>query len=342
VLTDGSDPHRRAFTDPSRTAVLQIVAYPAGSFETARGMYEELRNQLQAQGDGAPFLYRGSDAFLADMRFATSRFEARGYFLFLKEKAFDYALLTFSSMEFYERNHDELVSALDSFAPDRHARFLPGPVSHFDYPYPSGGAKPLVIPADGEELNLEVDEEQIASLIYLIEREARILSAYGDSFVAAWHRYYRMVFRDNYDRLAGMAEALKNAWGFDPGTPLPWVERLLHWIQGFEYYRTGTLSDLTPPAAAAFTLAGDCDSRALLFVILLRHAGVDAILLVSTEYGHSAAGVHFPGDGVAGARIRHRGRDYLFCELTERVDMGLVAKSMADPSGWIAFELPLP
>jgi len=271
TTVDESDPSRRAFSDPTRTAVLQVCAYPSEAFHSTLELYQEHLTQLNAQGEGVPFLYRGRNAFLADMRFATSRFDARGYLLLLEDDERDFALLAFTPLASYADNHDQLISALDSFAPDREARRLPGPVSHFHYPYPSDHAAPLTLSAGGAEVRLAVDPEELASLVFLIEREARILARHRDDFEAAWDRYYRIVYRDNSARLAELAAGLRHAWGLDPERPLAWVERLMGWIQGFEYVRSGTFSDLTPPAVAAFTQAGDCDCRALLFVILLEH-----------------------------------------------------------------------
>ena len=107
-------------------------------------------------------------------------------------------------------------------------------------------------------------------------------------------------------------------------------------VQNFEYYRTGTVSDLTSPIETAYNMSGDCDSRAILFIILLDYFGIDSVLLVSTEYSHSAAGVDIQGEG---AKIRFNNKDYLFAELTSIVDLGLVDITMADPSGWITIPL---
>jgi len=338
TTVDGSDPCGRAFSNSTRTAVLRVSAYPSEAFDGAREMYQEYLTELDGQGEGVPFLYRGRDAFFADIRFATSRFDARGYLLLLEEESRDFALLAFTPVASYADSHDQLISALDSFAPDRDARGLPGPVSHFHYPYPSARTSPLTLSADGAGVRLSVDLEELESLVFLIEREARILAGCGGDFGAAWGRYYRTVYRDNSARLAELAAGLRRAWGLDPDRPRPWVERLLRWIQGFEYVRSGTFSDLTPPALAAFAQAGDCDSRALLFVILLEHVGIDAVLLVSSRYAHSAAGVDLPGED--GARMRHLGKDYLFAEVTDQVGIGMVARDMADPSGWVVIDLP--
>ena len=86
--------------------------------------------------------------------------------------------------------------------------------------------------------------------------------------------------------------------------------------------------------------SGDCDSLGMVYVLLLRRLGFDAVLLVSSKYSHAMAGVDVPGKG---ARIAYEGKNYLVAELTDKVELGLIDQTMADPAGWIpvAFERPV-
>jgi len=111
---------------------------------------------------------------------------------------------------------------------------------------------------------------------------------------------------------------------------------MLNFVQNFRFMRTGTTADLLSPLSAAARLAGDCDSRGLLYLILLHHIDIDSILLVSTRYSHSAVGIGIPGKG---AKIKYDGRYYLYAEVTDNVAIGRVPRSMADPSGWIPIKL---
>ena len=67
------------------------------------------------------------------------------------------------------------------------------------------------------------------------------------------------------------------------------ITELLSWTQGFTYERNFAGSDFTNLPKAFATESGDCDSRALLLVIMLNQLGIDAILLVSPEYSHAVA-----------------------------------------------------
>jgi hypothetical protein len=72
------------------------------------------------------------------------------------------------------------------------------------------------------------------------------------------------------------------------------------------------------------------------YIILLRHLGFEAILLVSEKYSHALAAVDVPGEG---ARFDFEGKRYLVAELTKKIAIGLIAKDMADPAFWLPVAL---
>jgi len=139
-----------------------------------------------------------------------------------------------------------------------------------------------------------------------------------------------MIARDGWSRLAKAS--------FNIGTRLPadsaeLSARLLAWTQSFSYERKLDGSDFISLPGAFASRTGDCDSRALLLVTVLNELGVDAILLVSPEYSHALAAIDCPGKG---ARYAFGGKEYLIADTTAKVDIGLIAGDMADPSKWFA------
>ena len=333
---DISDLARISYTDATQTAVLQVLVYAADTFARASDMFTQIKTGLKADGEGAPFMFSGDDAVLSDLQFDTARFRARGYFIFVNGKQFDYALLSFTPASEYAAQHDFLLSALDSFAIGEDGKLQPGPISQFYYPFPGQNKESYLLTLAEKTYTAQLDHKEAEATQVLVEREARVLNNSKGDFIEAWRRYYKLIYRDNYRRLGDLSKLLRQAFLFDGEGRREKIGRLLSWIQKFEYYRTGTISDLTSPTASAFSRAGDCDSRALLLVIFLHQLGIDAILLVSTEYSHSAVGVDADGPG---ARVDYKGKSYLFAEVTEEVDLGLVDRNMADPAAWIAVPL---
>ena len=151
-------------------------------------------------------------------------------------------------------------------------------------------------------------------------------------WVAAWRRYFRMIYRDNYPRLEELAHTLDERFRAEGATYYDVPERILDWLQTFEYLRTGTLSDFMAPLVAINEQQGDCDSLAMIYAILLHHLDYEAIIMVSAEYSHAMVGVDMPGKG---ARFPYDGREWLVAELTVDVEIGMIDQTMSDIAGWI-------
>ena len=109
------------------------------------------------------------------------------------------------------------------------------------------------------------------------------------------------------------------------------------WTQDFDYQRKQDSSDFNDLSSVLQNLGSDCDSRALLLCVLMEHYGVRTELFISGIYSHALFGVDLP---YPGARITVDGTDWLLCETTAPVDMGLVAKEHSETANWIPVDLP--
>lgn len=355
-----------SFSDPDRVAVLQIISFPGDRFVTVEELDEFIRTRFSASGEAVPFRYHGDFAIFADYRFTAGSsggggIPVRGYMTFINGEEFDHAVMTFVVEEFWEEKHETILSALDSFSKDLESRLLPGPVSAFytadvheamRADTTDARERTVILPS-GESFSLPAAvarEELIEGAQVLVEREARVLQPWAPAdgvprrfteepapfWAQAWRRYFRMLYRDSYDRLAPVAEALFHdlAGAGYPREEMP--AQILVWLQGAEYRRTGSLSDLMNPAWCLVDFAGDCDSLGLTYAILLHHLGFDAILMVSLEYAHAMVGVDLPGSG---ARFPFEGRQWLVAELTAPVALGQIEETMADIGGWVGIKL---
>lgn len=359
-----------SFSDPERRAVFQIISFPGDRFVTAADLDAFIRERFGATGHQAPFRFQGSHAVFADYTFSTgstdddrddSGVTVRGYMAFINYGEYSFAVMTFAALEDYEWYHDTLLSALDSFSPDARHRMQPGPVSSFyaapvmeelQDPAREHPVTVLTLPSGREyELPVYISSEGLreASQV-LIEREARLLADYAPGedaslrpgsgtlppWARAWRRYFRMVYRDNYDRLESVAEALFDDLSREGFSRKEMPAKILAWLQEARYQRTGSLSDLMSPAWCLVEFAGDCDSLGLTYAILLQHLGFDAILMVSMEFAHALVGVDLPGSG---ARFPFEGRQWLVAELTAPVEIGRIAEDMSDIGGWLGIKL---
>jgi hypothetical protein len=327
------------FADPTDTAYFQIKRYPGNSFSTATDIYSYVSKELGAYGEGELFLFDTKDSYFASIDFESSGYAYKGYLVCIEGELEDIVLLSFGDSENFHLYHDFIISAIDSYSLNESGLKNPGPVSQFYYPWPGRDKTINYLTLDNKKIPVSFDINEIDAATVLIDREVRILVQYTDSELSdsAWERYYKLIYRDNYNRLRRVARIISQeiTEDFDSLSPLDKSSLLLAWIQEFEYRRTGTSSDFMSPIDTVFAFAGDCDSRALLYVILLEYNGIDSILMVSSEYSHSLAGVAIEGSG---AHYYYQGSGYLIAETTDNVSIGLIDQAMADPEKWMGIK----
>jgi hypothetical protein len=338
-----ADAARLSFADPAGTAFLQVTVVEHEPAMTADQMEGELHRQMAAEGEGGSFTFSGRDAYLSEVVFSSGGRQLHGYILVVKKLTgeagggmVDAVLIAFAPADAFPRVRDSLLSALDSLSPGPDAALEPGPVSQRSAPYPSRAPRAVPIAFRGQTVTVSIGQGEREASQALVEREARLLAGYKAGQVEAWTRFYRMIYRDSYRRMDGLAAELQAALSSQGVSRRDAPLALLAWIQGYQYKRTGTLSDFLSPLSSVASAAGDCDSRAMLYDLILDHMGIDAILLVSVRFSHALAGVLLDRPG---AVFAFQGRKYLVAEMTEKVDIGLIAKDMADGSAWIPMRL---
>ena len=330
-----------SFTDPTHSIVLQIIVYPGEKYFKASDIADSIKSQLKAKGEGDNFVFNMKNAYIADLVFKTNKYTARGYFIFINGQKYDYVVFSYTSQELYEGYKAFILSALDSFSLDKEGLFYPGPVSQYIYPFPGPEQKAVEITFPDKKLTINLDKNEMEASQLVIEREAIVLATYETNRKKAWERFYRMIYRDTYHRLDNLFNVLNNAFEKKKLNKKDKILYILKWLQDFSYARTGTLSDIHSPLTASINHSGDCDSRALIFLILLHNLNLDSILLVSLKYKHSAVGVNSSILNRKGAIISFEGKKYLYAELTSKVEIGLIASEYADPSGWQSIRLGL-
>jgi hypothetical protein len=238
------------------------------------------------------------------------------------------------------------LSALDSIAPSEAERRFPGPIMEFGYPRGEGQKKML----PGLTIEARIREHDAEAAQALVDREFAILQRYlfSPQWQEAWIRFYRAIYRDSWERIADAAFQLERYWNVPPNgvnsgtekTPPAggeektrrFAEKALAWIQSFTYERDLMGSDFVNLVSAAFEGRGDCDSRALLWAVILAQADVPAAMMVSRNYNHAMGLADVEG---AGARFALEGKKWLVAETTAPVSIGLIGKDVSDTESWL-------
>jgi hypothetical protein len=177
-------------------------------------------------------------------------------------------------------------------------------------------------------------EEDAEASQALVDREFAVLklSLSSPALDEARKRFYRMIYRDSWDRLADAAFVLERKLNVPPLENRELAERVLRWVQAFTYERDLMGSDFVNLISAAREGRGDCDSRAMLWALILNHAAIPAAIMISPELGHAMGLADLPGSG---ARFEAEKKRWLVAETTAAVALGLIAEDYSERSKWI-------
>jgi hypothetical protein len=342
----GDGKEKFSFSSPAG-ASFELVVYPPtkqAAYPTLEALAADVKKRLSSNGETSVFDYRGRKAALLELDFPSpsaggKRLSGWGLCLELEAQAAGKPLLL--ALAYGDATNEDIqalhLSALDSLAPMEGDKRSPGPVTAFGYP--RGERAPLS--PFGLSLEAYARENDAEGAQALAEREFEVLKRSADTpqWQEAWARFYRAIHRDSFERLSEIAFALERHWsepapGTAPGAASPWdlAGRALEWTQGFSYERDLSGSDFVNPVSAAVEGRGDCDSRAMLWAIILEQANIPAAIMVSADYSHAMGLTDIAGPG---ARFGWKGTQWLVAETTATVSLGRIEQKMSDPALWL-------
>jgi hypothetical protein len=334
----GAQGRRFSFRN-SQGSVFEISVEPGrGKPETLLG---RMLLRLGNRGEFENFSYHGRAAALARLEFKLGEAAYLGWGLCLDRGEDLLLALAYGPGE----NSQELfhLSSLDSIAPSGAERFYWGPVT--EYTWPRG--EPEETPLYNSAVSAMIAAGDAEAAQGLVDREFQVLRRFSDSplWQEAWRRFYRMIWRDSWERLRDALFRLERSWNVEAAlgrgktgegfTGLPDRElasRALSHVQGFRYERDLMGSDFVNLVSAVTEGRGDCDSRALLWALFLAQANIGAGIMVSRDYNHAMGIADIEGPG---ARFPFEEKEYLVAETTAAVELGLIGKSMSETARWL-------
>lgn len=339
----GGDGKDRFSFQSSEGTNLDIVIYAAHSYPSVTALAEDIQRRLKNQGETDDFVYRDKQAALLQLRFLGSGGLSEGWGLCIEldgpEDTARQGKPLFLALAYGPLGREDLqklhFSALDSIAPTPSDRLAPGPITEYQYPRGERQSVPLA-GLDAEALVYEHDREAAQALV---DREFQVLRRYAASplWREAWTRFYRAVYRDSFDRLANIAFALERYWNIPSLETNAFAGKVLSWVQNFAYERDLMGSDFVNPVSAALEGRGDCDSRSLLWAVILKHANIPSAIMVSSHYSHAMGLADVPGTG---AHFNWAEKSWLVAEPIAKVSLGFIAADMSEIRHWmgIVFE----
>jgi hypothetical protein len=337
AYSEGDGKDRFSFEGPEG-ARFDIIVYN-GAYASIKDLAADVNKRLSNKGESDFFRYNNKEAAILELKFGN--LSGLGICVELAASSGKTPLLV--ALAYGPANKTALnvfhLSALDSIVPSDAEQLYPGPI--IDYSYPRGAQKNTALGSSGVSAMIRENDAEAAQV--LVEREFVVLTTYVNTpmWKEAWIRYYRMIYRDSYDRVSDAAAALVSSWGGNAigndEAKIAFAQKALTFVQGFKYERNPETSDFLNLVSAVTEGRGDCDSRAMLWAIFLSNANIRSAMMVSPHYSHAMGLADISG---VGARFDAYQTKWLVAETTDKVKIGLIAKDVSDPQHWfgILFE----
>jgi len=337
-FTGGDGKDRFSFSGPEGL-MFETVVYN-GRYASILELVNDINSRLSNQGYADLFQYRDKQAAIINLNFGESYGWALAIELGIPEGSpSSSARPMLLALAYAPSNKKELelfhISALDSICTTPADLRYPGPIT--EYGSDRGSARNAALAIRGVNASIRENDAEISQL--LIEREFKIMEAYlNTSYIqAACIRYYRFIYRDSYDRIAEAAAAIaRNLGGNQAVTDdqkREFAQKVLSFVQGFNYERDLSGSDFINLVTAITEGRGDCDSRSMLFALILSKAQINSAIMLSHQYSHAMGLADITGYG---ARFEAGGTEFLVAETTDKINIGLIDQQIGDPRHWFA------
>ena len=132
----------------------------------------------------------------------------------------------------------------------------------------------------------------------------------GDRY---WGNVYRKIIRFNDHRLDNVASALEAQALEMELDDFQLANFVLSFVQHIPYRIPGNRLGLLAPPQTLKEIYGDCDSKSLLYVLILRKLGYETVMFVNNRIRHAMAGV---STNATGKYLSSQGIRYYFAETT--------------------------
>ena len=345
---------------------LDLIVYTG--FPSAALLAEETEKKLSSRGKRNVFFHNNREAVISELNFLRGNETVSGWALYLELDAVvspdgrvsgtesDYR--TYLLALAYGPQKPELqclhLSVLDSIEGSSLDHLLPGAVTGFFHP---GGEWISAKLANSKE-TAQFRKNDAAAAQSVVDREFNVMKLYLASplWQEAWKRFYRAVYKDSFERLVHASFMMERSWNnlfagsgsTGAGSQTQWPEtrsaesyaiaaRALEWVQGFSYERDLMGSDFINLVTVAQEGRGDCDSRAMLWAVVLSRANIPSGIMVSREYSHAMGLADLEGWGARLPMTDSGGREikWLVAETTAKVSLGLIGETVSEISKWL-------
>lgn len=356
------------FQSESRYGFVEVTVYDINSAENNQALFDFIVDKYKMKGTSYSTIFCQYDAIRGEYEFKFNTSPLTMDIVVFKDGYYFYVVMGYCYNKKYDEYKGALSEIIDSFKIyyDNGIIYENTGKNKFQPVSKSKNERENTIDEDGETYKFSIkwdtlkkDFEFLKSDLDKGKKEISEIGEYNgnvwkgwgyfnidtgkdpDYNFTFWKKFYQEMYNTNYYRVNYVYDFFKKLASSGKYTTYKLAETILHFIQKIPYERPANITkkgtgenilDYFIPNEVASYGKGDCDTKSLFLVIILRRLGYDALMFHSAHYGHAMAGLNINASGIYKT---YNGKKYYFVETTyPGWKIGDMPPEMNDVSKW--------
>jgi hypothetical protein len=365
VPNDESDPSQVIFTNEGQDAAAVVGVFALESGTTNEDLLQAVIDRMRLKGNKQQIKFKGYNAITGNFTFVMNGARLIADIVIFNTDTCYFMIMGSSLRETYHQNLDSLKVIFSSFSLDASAldSAYKGHASKQKNTTKKNTDSTVVTNEKGNLYSLPVNWGDDSSAFSFLEsdyykavQEGKDLVASGDLWAyykvdpstdpnftqTFWARFFQDMYNKNYVRVSSMVEWFKQEARNKNWSAYQLAVEVVKCVQVIPYERpyqvindesqAAKVLDYFTPNEIAWYNKGDCDTKSMLIVMILRQLGYDAVLYFSEYYQHAMAGLNI---NATGTYKMNGSKKYYFIESTyPGWNIGDLPPDFGDPDKW--------
>jgi hypothetical protein len=369
TLSDDEDSTQIIFSNKADDAAVVIGVFPAEPGLTDDALLRAVIDKMRLKGETETLTFKGFTAAAGNFHFTTNGTKLIADIIVFHTDTSFFMLMGSALRESWTRRNDEVRTLLASFTLDAQAldaayrkdgtsattkASVPADTTHITKQ--TADDKSALYAMKIKWKNLETVFTFVKPDYYTAVHEGQEIVASGNLWEhygvdpekdahyteTFWGRFFQDMYDKNYRRVSGMVNWFRDQAKEKKWTSYELAVQVIECVQAIPYERpyqvitdqsqAAAVLDYFTPNEIAWYDKGDCDTKSMLIVMILRQLGFDLVMYFSEPYQHAMAGINL---NARGTYKEYGGRKYYFVESTyPGWNIGDLPNEFGDPDKW--------
>ncbi|MBN2353541.1 MAG: hypothetical protein JXD23_13290 [Spirochaetales bacterium] len=369
--SDASDPSQVVFANSDDDAAVVVGVFEAEPGLSSEELLQAVVDRLRLKGARQAIDYKGYRAVGGSFQFLMKGARLSADLIVFNTDSYYIMIMGSSLKSTYKKNRDDIKAFFDSFTLDAGAleaesRDNVEPQSATvtaSSKTSTASAETSETSEKSKEYAMKVGWGDLESSFtfatpdyYAAVKEGQAIIASGDPWgyygvdtetdphytETFWARFFQDMYDRNYVRVQSMVNWFRTKAGEKGWSGYELAVEVIKCVQAIPYERpyqvvgdksqAAAVLDYFTPNEVAWYDKGDCDTKSMLLIMILRQLGYDLVLYFSESYQHAMAGINLNAKGTYKTLS---GKKYYFIEVTyPGWNIGDLPEEFGDPAQW--------